>query len=355
MTIRLRAVMPLVVVGLLATAGCGSHATDASGGSSPSQRTDAASTGAAATAPGTAGSPGRERSGGASASSTPEARGTATDMPVAPIRGVTSFAYQLQNYDDGTLDKIAAGPYQLAVVDLARDAGSDYFTANEIAAVKATGKRMLAYFEIGSIEDFRPEYGPIRSGASDLVLNRWDSWPQEYFVKYWDPRWWDDVIRPRIDRALAAGFDGIYLDTPLAYEELDLNLVPGRTRADLARAMADLVIRMSQYAKTQRPGFQIVPQNSPELREQSGYTAAIDGVGIEELFFLATDRPCDLDYCAENLRNVRALHAAGKYVLAIDYAERPENIRSACARYRTEGFAGYVGPLDLDTVAPPCS
>ncbi len=37
-------------------------------------------------------------------------------------------------------------------------------------------------------------------------------------------------MRPRVDQALQAGFDGVYLDTPLAYEELDLKLVQGENR-----------------------------------------------------------------------------------------------------------------------------
>ena len=272
-----------------------------------------------------------------------------------PPRDVTSWVYQLQNYADGGLDAIAAAPHQLAVVDLARDAGSRYFRPDEIAAVRASGKTVLSYFEIGSIEDFRPEAGPIASEAPDLVLNRWDSWPQEHFVKYWDQRWWDRVIQPRLDRALSAGFDGVYLDTPLAYEELDLALVPGHARPELERAMADLVIRMSRYAKARHPGFLIVPQNSPELRAEPGYVDAIDGIGIEELHYLATDRPCDLDYCPGNLRDIRALHDGGKFVLAVDYAAEPDHVRAACAHYRDEGFAGYVGPVELNRIAPPCT
>lgn len=287
-------------------------------------------------------------------SAAPSVRAPTATSP-SQLRAITSWVYQLQNYAGGKLDAIAAAPQQLAVIDLARDAGADYFRPDEIAAVRATGKAVLSYFEIGSIEDFRPEAAPINREAPDLVLNRWDSWPQEHFVRYWDERWWDRVLQPRLDQALAAGFDGVYLDTPLAYEELDLSMVPGRTRADLARAMADLVIRMSRYAKHSRPGFLVVPQNSPELREQPGYVDAIDGIGIEELYYLATDRPCDLDYCPVNLRNVRALRDAGKFVLAVDYAAVPDHITAACAKYRKEGFAGYVGPLELDRIAPPCT
>lgn len=242
----------------------------------------------------------------------------------------------------------------MVVVDLARDARSDYFTAAEIARVRATGKRVLAYFEIGSIEDFRPEYPALRRDAPDLIANEWPDWPGEYFVRYYDERWWRSVVRGRVDQALRAGFDGVYLDTPLAYEEIDLDKTPGRDRDALARAMAALIVRISEYAKARRPGFLIVPQNSPELRHQPGYTAAVDGIGMEELFFQATDQRCAEDFCAENLAETRALRDAGKFVLGVDYATRPADVRAACGRYAAEHFAGTVTVLGLDRVSPPC-
>jgi cysteinyl-tRNA synthetase len=278
----------------------------------------------------------------------------ATSSTPGALPRITDWVYQLQGYSAGRLDALARAPQQLGVIDLARDAGADFFRREEIAALRASGKTVLAYFEIGSIEDFRPEYGPLRQHAGELILNRWDEWPDEYFVRYWDPRWWDRVVKPRIDRALEAAFDGVYLDTPLAYEEVDLALVHGRTRATLARAMVDLIARISRYAKSRRPGFLVFPQNSPELRRYPGYTEAIDGVGMEELFFRATDRPCTEGFCTENLDNARALRDAGKLVLAVDYATRATNIRTACARYRTERFAGYVSVPELDRVATPC-
>ncbi|MEU7907659.1 endo alpha-1,4 polygalactosaminidase [Actinoplanes sp. NPDC049118] len=272
----------------------------------------------------------------------------------APGR-ISSWAYQLQDYPGGRLDQVAAGPYQLAVVDLARDAHADYFRADEIRKVRATGKRVLAYFEIGSIEDFRPEYPALRRDAGDLIANEWSDWPGEHFVRYWDERWWERVIRGRVDQALKAGFDGVYLDTPLAYEQIDRRYAQGRDRQALGSAMAALVARISAYAKARSPGFLIVPQNSPELRRFAGYTAAIDGIAMEELFFLAGDRPCTGDWCAENLADTRALRDAGKFVLSVDYATRPADIRSACGRYRTERFAGTVTVLELDRLTPPCT
>jgi cysteinyl-tRNA synthetase len=274
----------------------------------------------------------------------------AADPP--PPQAITSWVYQLQGYEGDRLDALGRSPHQLAVIDLARDAGDDFFTPEEIAALRRTGKRVLAYFGIGSVEEFRPEYTSARRAG--LLLNRWPTWPDEHFARYWEERWWDTVVRPRLDRALRSGYDGVYLDTPLAYEEIDLALVPGASRERLAREMADLLARISAYAKQRRSGFWIVPQNSPELRLQPGYLRAIDGIGMEELFFRATDRPCVADFCAENLRNTRALRSAGKFVLAVDYVARPGTVDAACADYRREGFAGYPADLDLDRIRPPC-
>jgi cysteinyl-tRNA synthetase len=291
--------------------------------------------------------------------STPSATPPPSSRPTSaaarlPLLDVRNWAYQLQDYPGGRLDQLAGGPYQLVVIDLARDAQTDYFTNAEIARVRASGKRVLAYFEIGSIENFRPEYSVLRRDAPGLIANEWPEWPGEYFVRYYDQRWWSSVVRPRLDQALKAGFDGVYLDTPLAYEQIALADTPGRDREALAHDMSALIVRISRYAKQHRPGFLIVPQNSPELRHQNGYTEAIDGIGMEELFYAATDKRCTQDYCAENLAETRALRAEGKFVLGVDYATRPADVRAACARYGTERFAGTVTVLDLDRTSPPC-
>ncbi|MCK2214735.1 endo alpha-1,4 polygalactosaminidase [Actinomadura sp. ATCC 31491] len=273
--------------------------------------------------------------------------------PRVPLNEVRTFTYVLQNYRHGRLDDVAKAPHQLAVVDLSRDGtAKGYFTPAEIARVRATGKIVLAYFEIGSIESFRTEARTLPAG---LRLNLWPDWPEEHFVRYWDPRWWDLAVRPRVDQALRAGFDGVYLDTPLAYEEIDLRRVPGESRASLAARMTGLIVRISRYAKAARPGFLIVPQNSPELRLQPGYVQAIDGVGMEELFFQATGRPCVQDWCRENLAHALALRRLGKAVLATDYATRPADVAAACASYRRHGLAGNVTVVDLDRVSPPCT
>lgn len=286
-----------------------------------------------------------------------EASAETADDAAAEAPEVGDFVYQLQGYADDGVDELVAAPQELAVIDLARDGHDDWFTAEEIGELQDSGKTVLAYFSIGSIEDFRPEQADL---PDDLVLNLWPDWPEEHWVRYWDPAWWDEVVRPRVDQALAAGFDGVYLDTPLAYENIDLSLLEGEgeDRDTLAQKMVDLIVRISQHGKAQDPGFLVFPQNSPELRTFPGYVDAVDGLGVEELFFAAdddtSDQPCVQDWCAENLAHVEALRDAGKQILAVDYASEPDNVTAACERYADDGFAGYVTTRALDTITPPC-
>ncbi|GLZ80708.1 hypothetical protein Afil01_55150 [Actinorhabdospora filicis] len=266
---------------------------------------------------------------------------------VAPAVQPRTWVYQLTGYGDG-LSAVKSSPAEAAVIDLARDGSTGYWTPAEIGALAP--KTVYSYFSIGSIEKYRPEAGSVK----DLELNQWGDWPDEHFVKYWDATWWDRVVRPRVDQAIASGFTGAYLDVPNAYEEIDLSLVPGETRESLGRKMAELIVKISKYAKEKKPGFRILPQNSPELREYPGYLDAVDGLGIEELFYLATDEKCEEDFCGENLDHVRALKAAWKIILAVDYADDPAHRSDACARAKAEGFAGYVGAVGLDGVRATC-
>lgn len=258
---------------------------------------------------------------------------------------IGSWVYQLTNYQNDQLSQIAASNFQLAVVDLARDGSSSYFSRNEVAAVQATGKIVLAYFEIGAIENYRPEWPLV---PPDLLLGPVSGWPGEQYVKYWDPRWWP-IVQGRLDQALAAGFDGAYLDMIVTYEEIPANAA-GTNRNDLASKMVDLIERSSQYAKRIDPDFKIVPQNAPELHTWPKYLPATDGLGMEELYYQATDRPCAQSWCAENRANAAAVRAAGKLVLTIDYANQAANIGNAYTTSRAAGLVPYCSVVDLNVM-----
>ena len=261
------------------------------------------------------------------------------------LDSVESWVYQLSGYQNDRLDQIAASAFDLAVIDLARDGYLDTFTRSEIRAVQDAGKVVLAYFEIGAIEDYRPEWPDV---PSDLKLGAVGGWPSEQYVAYWDERWWP-IVQGRVDQAIAAGFDGAYLDMIVTYEEIPADSA-GTDREDLAQKMVNLIARLSVYAKQQAPSFQVVPQNSPELHTYSGFLQAIDALGIEELTFLAMDKACTESWCYQNQENAAAIRDAGKLVLTIDYANQDANIISAYEQSLAAGFVPYVSVRALDVL-----
>ena len=105
--------------------------------------------------------------------------------------------------------------------------------------------------------------------------------------------------------------------------------------------MQEFVIAISDYARSMDADFIVIPQNGIELAFQegepeSGFTAeymnAIDGVGIESLFYeeilLAED---------ERLPMAREI-AQSKKVLVSDYLNNNDNYTDAVVRSKTEGF-----------------
>ena len=77
----------------------------------------------------------------------------------------------------------------------------------------------------------------------------------------------------------------------VTYEEIPANAA-GTNRDDLAGKMVDLIERTSLYARSLDPDFKIVPQNSPDCAAWPKYLPAMDGLGVEELYYKATDNPC---------------------------------------------------------------
>ena len=122
------------------------------------------------------------------------------------------------------LDALAATNYDLLIVDLYY--GDRPLTPAETARLKhkANGGRrlVLSYMSVGEAADYRPYW-----------KKEWDSerphwlaepnpeWPGSYKARYWS-REWHDILYGHpdayIDRIIAAGFDGAFLDVMDAWQ-----------------------------------------------------------------------------------------------------------------------------------------
>ena len=102
------------------------------------------------------------------------------------------------------------------------------WTASEIASLKKKkngGKRKIcAYISVGEAEDYR--YYWLSAWDKKATRPAWidaenEDWEGNYKVKYWYPQWQSILYgssNAYLDRIIAAGFDGVYLDVIDAYE-----------------------------------------------------------------------------------------------------------------------------------------
>ena len=131
---------------------------------------------------------------------------------------------------------------------------------------------------------------------------------------------------------------------------------------DYRQAMRDFVVRISETARTQHPGFIVIPQNGIELvalGEDANselavpYLAAIDGHGQEDLFY-GYDRDDEPTPAAETdylLSYLRRSKQAGNCILVTDYCSRPEYVADARSRCDSEGFVSFAAPSrELDVI-----
>lgn len=278
-----------------------------------------------------------------------------------PFAHIKSWGYQLRGIDPA---KIAASAYDVVVIDFARD--DRPFTAAEVAIMRTKpdgGRRtVLAYLSIGEAERYRYYWQP----SWYLTPPPWigpenTEWRGNYLVRFWDATWQKLIFGSPdayLDRIMAAGFDGVFLDRVDAYSEWE------NERAAAQPEMIKFVAAISAYAKQGNAGFQIVVQNAEELLEDAAYLRVIDAVAKEDLLYGIGHK--DTENSAEEVAHSAGLlqraRKAGKGVLVVEYLCKPEEIAAAERQLRQEmGFVPYfarrtlhgLGLAEEDYCQPP--
>ena len=166
-------------------------------------------------------------------------------------------------------------------------------------------------------------------------------------MRYWNAEWQDVVFGnddAYLDRIIAAGFDGVYLDIIDAYEYY---AEQGRVTAE--DEMVEFVTALGSYAREQSPDFLIIPQNASELGLRSDYLSAVDGIGMEVIYFGYDehDSATEDEVTAELETTLAVWTAAGKLVLNVDYATSDDKVAEAYERAAGQGFTPTVTDVDL--------
>lgn len=323
----------------------------------------------------------------------PTAAPPAASGPVRSAREMLaearSWIYQLQNYD---FRQLVASQADVLVVDYSIS-GDEKSRLSEGAIRKLQRKPdgsrrlVLSYLSIGEAEEYRfywnkqwiesddeaaatPPSGPAadKTGAGEAAMepakpSRWlspkapawlgdenESWSGNFAVKYWDPEWQSLIVGGAgsyMDRILAAGFDGIYLDRVDAfYEHSD-------ERPTAADEMVAFVRRIAQHARAKVPEFLVVPQNGEELLMRAGYVDTIDAIAKEDLLYGSPDqgKPNSNAQIANTVGWLSQARRAGRPVLVVEYLEDKAEIAQARAEITNLGYVATFAPRMLDAIS----
>ncbi len=263
-------------------------------------------------------------------------------------RRVSRWGCQYQNID---LDAVARSDLDLIVLDPVVGGQRLQIPADSPLRRKPGGARrlLLAYLSVGEAESYRPYWQatwrtepPPWLGPENL------QWPGSFAVRYWHPAWQDLVLGPdgALDRLIAAGFDGVFLDRVDAYGDW-----PGEG-LHARQAMSALVQSIAERLRARTPKGLIISQNAEPLLADESFRQAIDAVSKESLLYNlhGANRPNTPEDIAWSLSYLKQAQAAGLPVFAIEYLDDPALRSEALDRLTALGMVPFFGRRLLDTL-----
>ena len=312
----------------------------------------------------------------------------------AALSSVRSWGYQLQRVD---IAQAAKSPLDLLVVDETVDGvRRTASTGDNLARLKRkpTGERrlVLSYLSIGEAEEYRPYWksgwvrprsmgtpvealsslptiGPTPARASikfsaPLAIKPLNApaeaapawlgdenpeWRGNFRVRYWHPDWQRLMFgspAAAIDRIVAAGFDGVYLDRADVYGLWSSEQPTAKTD------MVQLIEKIASYARRQNPEFLVVMQNAEELLSASHLRTSLDAVAKEDLLFgveggAKANSKSDV---AASLHFLQLARRDGLPILVVEYLDEHQKMDEARRRIQSEGFIPYFGPRALNAL-----
>lgn len=279
------------------------------------------------------------------------------DRPSLGVRyrkPIGSWAYLLQDIDVVRIGKLDV---DLMVVDYSPDgsAGRAFGTA-DVSRMKgrpnAGRKQVIAYMSIGEAESYRYYWSKDwqrKDRKPDWLGHENSDWEENYKVHYWDPGWQHIIFGSRqsyLDRIIAAGFDGAYLDIVDAYEYYE------RQRPSAREDMIAFVTALANYARQKRPDFMIIPQNGESLLQSEAYRSVISAVAKEDLYYGvdADEKANSAKETATSLAMLELARKDGIPVMVVEYLDDSAKIKKVHGALTLLGYCAYFAPRERDDV-----
>ena len=290
----------------------------------------------------------------------------AQPVPVPALGDVKSWGYQLKNVD---IRALAVAPYDLIVTDYAGGKGkiAKPFTRAEIERLQRRpdgGRRLvIAYLSIGEAEFYRWYWN--KTWEKEAARPPWlgeanDNWRDNHLVRYWYPEWKRLVYEGAdsyLERILAAGFDGVYLDrADVAFHWRN----DPAAKVDAIAEMTAFVAALSSRAKVRaaqlgRGAFYVIAQNAEELLDQPAYKQAVDGIAKEDLLYgiEGDEEPNAAREVAYSTNQLGLARTGGKAIFTVEYVRSPDLIEQIRSQVEPLGFVPTFAPRALEWLQPP--
>lgn len=284
-----------------------------------------------------------------------------------------SMAYVLQadglaGGREAVVEKLKTCDRDVIVVDAYFSSDEGEWKPGEIAAIRAgkKGRRVVAYVSIGEAEDYRSYWqkswdvngdGKPDAGAPSFLDVENPDWKGNYRVRFWQSEW-QKMMLPAVDRVVAQGFDGIYLDIVDAFEFYEYDAVQkdwidnnmnGETGKTYRQDMIAWVGAIAKRARAVRGDFMVIPQNATQLLEDAGYRKLISAVGVEDLLVAGKKIRSDKD-AAYRIHYLEMFKPLGKPILIIDYPKSAKIHAAAFERAASQGYTLLLTDRELRTL-----
>ena len=323
-------------------------------------------------------------------------------MTADGVKSVRHWGYRLQGSGAGrkshklSIGELKLAPHDLIVMDFSKD-GSDAgaFTPDQIASLKSRKKAnsvAVSYISIGEASDYRDHWqddwttytdkdqraAGEPTGQAPAWLGAWnENWPNSRKVRYWDKDWqaviFNDARTGWLDRIVAAGFDGAYLDIVDAYYHWGCEIAQSgdcregdpKTEREAAARMIDFISALSRHARETNPEFLVIPQNGAYIIDalededharRDAYLKSISAIACEDLFFRGDgpeNNPLKPDQEAIDVL-IATFSDSGTPVLSVDYLSEKKKVAEFYKVAVDNGFLPYAAPSrELNVMGAP--
>ena len=149
------------------------------------------------------------------------------DESITSLSDARNFLYIIDPFSypdkDSFIQAISETNYDVIIIDLFYD---EQLTPADVARLQTkengASRLVISYMSIGEAEDYRYYWQPDWDTNPPSWLDAENpDWPGNYKVQYWNGSWQNIIFgsdESYLDKIIAAGFDGVYLDIIDAFE-----------------------------------------------------------------------------------------------------------------------------------------